>query len=382
MSPSYRRPTSDQSCNASSEDDSLTGHKLLPLSPPRPSFLASSRPADETASSTENGSDSDRDLPASSPSTTNISPRSSVTASSVRRTPRNHRRRSQLAVSAQSADDRADETWTPTSLYETSGQQRSPPSSYTFPFQAYPGNPDPLPQLIPRRGSVESIRMVSRSTTTTPPARTPRINKLGDAAGAEGLPLPQPPFLSNPPSNVLYRSSAGSVSNSTLYRSSAAAGIADVGSATIARASTATMMTFRSPFLSPASRPSSTWSPPSYSNALPFNAPSDANSMMALPLPPIQKKAMASTRLREKIRDEDKPWLALKKTRLERASKWVTFAGLLIGIAISALLVLRGYQTVHLIPDSQLCIVLDEDFSGGSLDTNTWSLDVELSGFG
>lgn len=91
---------------------------------------------------------------------------------------------------------------------------------------------------------------------------------------------------------------------------------------------------------------------------------------------------MASTRLREKIRDEDKPWLALKKTKLERASKWVTFGGLLVGIAISALLVFRGYQTVHLIPESQLCIVLDDDFSGGNLDTSTWSLDVELSGFG
>ena len=380
MSPSHRRPTSGQSHNASSEEDSLTGHTLSPLSPPRPFFLASSRPTDDftpTASSIENGSDSDRDLP---PSTT-VSPRSSITASSIRKTPRNHRRRSQLAVSAQPGDHLPDEqTWTPTSIYETTGQQKSPPSAYTFPFQAYPGNPDPLPGFIARKGSVESIRMVSRSTT---PARTPRTNRLGDGAGAEGLPLPHPPFLSNTPSNVPYRSSAGSASNSTLYRFSVAAGIADVGSPTIPRASSATTMTFRTPFLSPASRPSSTWSPPSHSNALPFNAPSNANSMTALPLPPVQKKVMASTRLREKLRDEDKPWLALKKTKLERASKWVTFAGLLLGVAVAALLVFRGYQTVHLLQNSQLCVVLDEDFSGGSLDTtNTWTLDVELGGFG
>jgi hypothetical protein len=369
MSPSYRRPTSGQSYTASSEEDSLTGHTLSSLSPPRPFFLAASRHADfETASSIENGSDSDRDLPPSSPSTT-VSPRSSVAASSVRKTPRNHRRRSQLAVSGDHADE---QTRIPSGIYET-GQQRPPPSAY--PFQAYPGNPDPLPGSIPRKSSVDSIRMVSRSST----ARTPRINKLGDAVGAEGLPLPHPPFLSNPRSNEPYRSSAGSVSNSTLYRSSAAAGIVDVGSSTIPRASSATAMTFRSPFLSPASRPSSTWS---YSNVLPFNTSSNTNSTTVLPLPPIQKKAMASTRLREKLGDEDKPWLALKKTNLERASKWVTFAGLLIGILVAAILVFRGYQTVHILQNSQLCIVLDDDFTGGSLDTSTWSLDVELGGFG
>lgn len=363
MSPSHRRPMSQ---NASSEEDSLTGH---PLSPPRPLFLISSRPADDytsTASSIENTSDSDRDLPPSSPSTT-VSPRSSLATSSVRKTPRNHRRRSQLALSAQSADLADDQSGT----YDTAAQQRPPPSAYTF--------PDPLPAVVSRKSSAESIRMVPRSTAT--PTRQPRINKLGDAAGV-GLPLPHPPFLSNLPSNAPYRSSAGSVSNSTLYRSSAAAGIADVASPTIPRNSSATTMTFRTPFLSPASRPSSGWSPPSQNNALPYNTPSNANSTTALPLPPYQKKAMASTRLREKLKDEEKPWLALNKTKLERASKWVTFGCLLLGFLIAALLVFRAYQTVHLLQDSQLCIVLDDTFSGGSLDTNTWSLDVELGGYG
>ncbi|KAF8132286.1 glycoside hydrolase family 16 protein [Boletus edulis] len=142
-------------------------------------------------------------------------------------------------------------------------------------------------------------------------------------------------------------------------------------------------MTFRTPFLSPASRPSSTWSPPQYNNALLFNAPSNANSTTALPLPPVQKKVMASTRLREKLKDEEKPWLALKRTKLERASKWVTFGLLLLGIGVAAILIFRGFQTVHLLRNSQLCVVLDDDFSGGSLDTtNNWSLDVELGGFG
>ena len=363
MSPSHRRPNSGQYNTASSEEDSLTGH--TPLSPPRPFFLTSSRTTDDLSSSAENGSDSDRDLPSS--------PRTSTTASSVRRTPRNHRRRSQLADNTQD-----DQTWSPSSLYETSGQQRPPPSAYIPPFQVYPGNQDP--DLLPRKGSVESIRMLSRSTTAT--ARTPRIKKPGDTTGA-GLPIPHPPFLSDVSSNAPYRTSAGSVSNSTLYRSSAAAGMADVGSPALPRVSSATSMTFRTPFLSPASRPSSTWSPPSHSNALLFNAPSNAGSTAALPLPPVQKKAMASTRLREKLKDEDKPWLALKQTNLERASKWVTFGMMLIGLGAAALLVFRGYQTVHLLNDNQLCIVLDDDFSGGSLDTtDNWSYDVELGGYG
>lgn len=380
MSPTHPRPTSGQSYNASSEEDSLTGHSL---SPPRPFFLASSRTTDDHTSSTssiENNSDSDRDVSPSSPSTT-VSPRSSVTTSSIRKTPRNHRRRSQLAISAQSADHLPDDqSWIQTASYDAASQQRPPPSAYTFPFQAYPGNPDPLPGVVSRKSSAESIRMVPRSTPTT--ARTPRLNRLGDTAGAEGLPLPHPPFLSAPPNNAPYRSSAGSASNSTLYRSSAAAGIADVASPTIPRASSATMMTFRTPFLSPASRPSSTWSPPSQNNVLPFNAPSNANSTTALPLPPVQKKAMASTRLREKLKDEEKPWLALKQTKLERASKWITFGCLLLGVAVAAILVFRGYQTVHLLQNSQLCIVLDDEFSAGSLDTNSWSFDVELGGFG
>ena len=311
--------------NMSSEDDSLTGHALVP---PRPFFLADD-PADNT-------SDSDS------------SPRSSV-----RKTPRNHRRRSQLALIA---DD--DSVWSPASLYDT--QQRPPPSAYAF--QDTPGR-------VSRRGSAESVRMVARS-----PGRSPRT----DTARPEGLPLPHPPFLST---DAPCRSSTGSLSSTTLYRSSAAAAMPDIGSPTIPRNSSATTVTFRSPFLSPASRPSSTWSPPT-PNAVLFNAPSHTKSTTALPLPQIQKKAMPSTRLREKLKDEDKPWLALKPTVLERATKWVTFAWFLIGIGIAGILVFRGYKTVHILQDSQLCVVFDEQFSASTLDTNSWSYDIELGGFG
>ncbi|KAG9311353.1 concanavalin A-like lectin/glucanase [Chiua virens] len=274
---------------------------------------------------------------------------------SHRKLQRNTRPRSQLALSAQPEDE-----------------QSYPPSSFTFPFQAYPGNPDPLPGRISRKSSADSIRMLSRSTA---PTRSPRIKQLGDAAGAEGLPLPQPPFLSN--SNAPYRTSTGSASNSTLYRASAAAGINDPPA--IPRVSSAS--TFRAPFLSPASRPSSTWSPPPQHNTI-FSSPSNANSSTALPLPPIQKKAMPSTRLREKLSVEDKPWLALNKTKLERASKWATWGCIFIGVVVAAILVFRGYESVHLLQNHQLCIVLNDNFNGDSLDSNSWSYDVELGGYG
>ncbi|KAI5996066.1 glycoside hydrolase family 16 protein [Pisolithus marmoratus] len=147
--------------------------------------------------------------------------------------------------------------------------------------------------------------------------------------------------------------------------------------ASLPRASSATTI-FRGPFLSPASRPSSVWSPP----VPPFSVSGSHNgSSSALPLP-IQKKTIPSTRLREKLTLQDKPWLARKKPALERASKWVTFAGILLGFAIAALIAFRGYNDVRMLTSSQLCLVLDDEFNGGSLDTNTWSMDVELGGYG
>jgi len=40
------------------------------------------------------------------------------------------------------------------------------------------------------------------------------------------------------------------------------------------------------------------------------------------------------------------------------------------------------WGTVNILTDSQLCIVLEEDFTSSSLDSNSWTLDVELGGFG
>ncbi|KAG1787577.1 glycoside hydrolase family 16 protein [Suillus plorans] len=125
----------------------------------------------------------------------------------------------------------------------------------------------------------------------------------------------------------------------------------------------------RSPFLSPASRPSTIWSPP----------PVSANpSVIALPL--TQKKPIQSTRLKSKLTKDEKPWLT-KKRRCESGSWWLTFVAALLGVLVAAALCFRGWQSVDLLSDSQLCLVMQDDFDS-SIDPNNWSYDIELGGFG
>lgn len=357
---SRRRASGDYSAPSSEEDASSS------LTPPRPFFLASSRVSPDPDHAADNHSDSDSSAAAHSP-------RNSVVAPKTRN---HHRRRSQLGASQFSADSEHGHPHLASDVVSPS--RRPPPSSYTFPFQAYPGNPDPIPGRISRRSSVSSdIQMVSRSTATSS-TRTPRRNArpvsqdpLSTAMSDSELPLPRPPFVA---SNSPYRTSTGSVSSSTVYRTSAAAAMMEGAGASLPRASSATTI-FRGPFLSPASRPSSVWVPP-------FSVSGSRNgSSTALPLP-VQKKTIPSTRLREKLTPQDKPWLARKKSALERASKWVTFGGILLGFAISALIAFNGYNNVRMLTSNQLCLVFDDEFDGGSLDSTTWSMDVELGGYG
>ena len=73
----------------------------------------------------------------------------------------------------------------------------------------------------------------------------------------------------------------------------------------------------------------------------------------------------------------EKPW-ALKKDPKE---KWVTIipmAGILIGLAISAVLVWDGYRSVA---QHKYCLVLDEDWSQGIRDS-VWQHEIQLGGFG
>ena len=133
----------------------------------------------------------------------------------------------------------------------------------------------------------------------------------------------------------------------------------------------------RAPFLSPASRPtSSVWSPPPY--ASPYPQGGSESSFSALPRK--TKAPMPSSRLSQKLSKEDKPWLRQRDWR-DRASWWVTFAMIVLGVGAAGVLCFFGWSNVQMLTDSELCMVLDENFDSLDLQ-NTWTRDVELGGFG
>ncbi|KAF7297158.1 Glycoside hydrolase family 16 protein [Mycena indigotica] len=234
---------------------------------------------------------------------------------------------------------------------------RPPPSSYQFPFQSHPGNPDPLPRR--RSGSFESL--------PSPPTR-----QMSDDEHDLPLQPPQASFMSRSASNT---SLNGSPTGSTIFRSSAAAGMSTPGSAAPVTPGTPSQ-TFRAPFLSPASRPSSSvWTPPTYPYAVTGDGLS--GSALALPAPPAPAP---STRLQAKLSKDEKPWLQRAAPR-QRVSWWLTFLCMLIGLGGAAVLCLFGMKSVDKFSDSQLCTVLNDDFSTFDL-ANTWTRDVQLGGFG
>lgn len=81
-----------------------------------------------------------------------------------------------------------------------------------------------------------------------------------------------------------------------------------------------------------------------------------------------------------RIRKEDveKPWL----DKSDPKEKWVTIipiVGIFIGLAVSGFLVWDGIRSVV---KHKYCPVLIEDFASGSLDSNVWTKEVEVGGFG
>ena len=137
------------------------------------------------------------------------------------------------------------------------------------------------------------------------------------------------------------------------------------------------IVNMRAPFLSPASRPtSSVWSPPS--NVYPYPPGQSDSSFSALPRK--MKPPMPSSRLSHKLSKEDKPWLGQRDWR-DRASWWVTFAMVLLGAGAAGVLCFFGWNSVQMLKDEDLCMVFNENFDTLDLQ-NTWTRDVELGGFG
>ena len=86
-------------------------------------------------------------------------------------------------------------------------------------------------------------------------------------------------------------------------------------------------------------------------------------------------------RISGKLTPEDKPWTTSKDGR-ERASYWLTLAGIIAGIAGAAVLCYFTWVDTYLLADNQVCSYFYDDFSSGIDTDNTWTPDNQLGGFG
>ncbi|KAI0353342.1 concanavalin A-like lectin/glucanase [Trametes cingulata] len=252
-----------------------------------------------------------------------------------------------------------------------------------------------------RRASLDSIRAREAAQ-----AGLPRSPGYGTAyppgAGAAGYGLispgtsefdgdlgrPYAPFMEHgvPSREGSQTPPSPMASQNNLYRNSAAAAMAGSSSAlnqhfgsdtAIPRTHSSPAINMRAPFLSPASRPtSSLWAPPSY----PYPYPPTGTNSSFTALPRKAKPPMPSSRLSHKLSKEEKPWLKQRDCR-DRASWWLTFFAMMLGVGGAAVLCFFGYSSVLLLKDEDLCMVLDEPFDNLDLQ-NTWTRDVELGGFG
>ncbi|KAJ3510028.1 hypothetical protein NMY22_g16100 [Coprinellus aureogranulatus] len=78
---------------------------------------------------------------------------------------------------------------------------------------------------------------------------------------------------------------------------------------------------------------------------------------------------------------EEKPW-TVKRQPYTLRSYLTTLFFIFLGAAGGAALCFFGYTSVPLLDEGKLCMVLDEQFNGGSLDEGVWNREVQLGGFG
>ncbi|KAF5349919.1 hypothetical protein D9756_009182 [Leucocoprinus leucothites] len=91
---------------------------------------------------------------------------------------------------------------------------------------------------------------------------------------------------------------------------------------------------------------------------------SPTTSQLALPLQALKScTPLRSTRLPQKLSPSDKPWLSTPDSGA-RLSWWITFSCMILGlIGAGALCYLGTTEALKLLP-SQLCLVMDDSFSG------------------
>jgi len=74
-----------------------------------------------------------------------------------------------------------------------------------------------------------------------------------------------------------------------------------------------------------------------------------------------------------------KPWMG-KKDKAARISYFLTYTMLLLGISLAALRCYTGWHSVPTV--GKLCLVMEDDFNGNTLDNSVWMHEVDLGGYG
>ena len=90
----------------------------------------------------------------------------------------------------------------------------------------------------------------------------------------------------------------------------------------------------------------------------------------------LNRKPFQSTRLKGEIY---KPWLE-KRDPAQRWARWITLASIIIGFAVAGVICYDGYASVPSL--GKTCLVLHDDFSSGTINTDYWTREVRLDGYG
>ena len=104
-------------------------------------------------------------------------------------------------------------------------------------------------------------------------------------------------------------------------------------------------------------------------------APSQTTSSAVLNQDNLSRRFFHSRRVKKG--EVEKPWTDIKDPK----EKWVTIIpiiGMLVGLGIAGFLVWDGLRTVV---NHEYCMVYEDDFSNG-FDTNVWTKEAEVGGFG
>jgi hypothetical protein len=106
--------------------------------------------------------------------------------------------------------------------------------------------------------------------------------------------------------------------------------------------------------------------------------PSGRSSATGFQLPGTGSRRYFHSRRIDPKTDIQRPWMARKDSK----KKWYTIIpliGVFLGLGLCALELYQGYMSVI---NHNYCLILDEDFSSGTLDDRVWSKEVSVGGFG